>query len=190
MTANYGVTVYTQYNGKPTINTLQASFAESVSIDDSLEQMRLYGWDIDSALGDGLDIIGARVGVSRLVDVPAIFPVAVAPGLRNLDDEQYRALIRARAASNIAKAAPGWINPILQAFFAGIGNASVQTTGVMTARFVINGLPQDWQFSVLRDELAFPRATGVLYDVSVEAPFFGFAEADSWQPLDQGVFAP
>lgn len=61
----------------------------------ALLESYLDAFDLDSAAGDQLDILGALVGADR------VLPFAPYSGSRTLSDDDYRLLIRATVARNV-----------------------------------------------------------------------------------------
>ncbi len=139
-------TVLSQYANSPRLMTLIANFA------DYRDQTRNFGafydniWNIDTAVGAGLDVWGRIVNISRVLTVDAGeyfgFQEALPdssgfgqqpfysgpPSTTNylLSDDAYRQLILAKAAFNICDGSIPAINRLLMQLFPDRGNAYVQ----------------------------------------------------------------
>ena len=141
---NYQTTLLSQYANSPTITDIIESFNDA--IDPSTDIQNLYNniWNINTAVGQGLDILGAIVGVSRNLSVINEYnffgfyeQFSVASSVNNpqpfnqspfftgiyptstytLSDSIYRQLILAKAFSNISNLSVPSINQLLQILF-------------------------------------------------------------------------
>lgn len=110
-------------------------------------------WDIRTAQGYGLDVLGRKVGVSRIVTLPGAStnyfgfdeggywqPLGQAPFWAGtpsatsyaMPDEGFRSLILAKALANISRCAIKSMNDVISLLFPGRGRAyvvSLSTTG-------------------------------------------------------------
>ena len=146
---NWDETLLSQYCDSPTIKGMLESFNEA--IDPSADIAAFYNniWNVATAVGNGLDIWGLIVGVSRYLQVAATpylgfeeaytaptaatgaQPFNQAPfynGVQStasfaLSDKQYRQLILVKAAANISNLSVSSINALLRAEF-GVNNGS------------------------------------------------------------------
>jgi len=140
---NWDETLLSQYVDSPTLVGLLESFNDAV--DPTIDIANFYSniWNIATAVGNGLDIWGQIVGVSRYLQVSATNylgfeeaytaptastgpqPFGQAPfgsgtALTTtfaLADAQYRRLILVKAAANISNLSIPSINALLQAEF-------------------------------------------------------------------------
>lgn len=126
-------------------------------------------FDLDVAIGAQLDVLGAIVGVSRLV------PFQPSGGVSPLlDDSTYRLLIKATIANNQWDGRIGSLYPIWLELFPGgrliiIDNQNMTATVVMTGTFT--SIIQD----LISNGLIVPRPQAVRYNyVFGSLPFFGF----------------
>lgn len=186
---NVAQTIVSQYANSPTITQLISGFDQCIDPQADFNNFYSYIWDIDTAQGFGLDILGRILGVTRTINVPAIYPVAVAPGLTDLTDSQYRTLLLTKALANIsASTAPG-INKALTSLFPGRGNAYTVNFGGMHMQYKFLFALQPYEYAVMASQSVIPIPAGVGSTVFSVNPYFGFTEAISWQPFGQGVFA-
>ena len=140
---NWDETLLSQYVDSPTLVGLLQSFNDA--IDPSVDITNFYTqiWNVATAVGNGLDIWGQIVGVSRYLQIGAsnyfgydeayTAPTAstgpqpfnqapfylgtTATTTYALSDSQYRRLILVKAAANISNLSIPSINALLQAEF-------------------------------------------------------------------------
>lgn len=79
----------------------------SASVTDSI----LFAFDLDNACGKNLDIIGDLVGVDRLL------PFVPTTGTREMNDDEYRMLIRLKIARNVWDGRNEYIKTIYNEIF-------------------------------------------------------------------------
>lgn len=101
------------------VSTVSVSADAATSIKNLLDGMRSGTFDLDSARGAQLDIVGEWIGVSRNIDTPItdvyfaldteglgfdqgawLGPFDPIDGITRLDDDTYRLLLRARIGAN------------------------------------------------------------------------------------------
>lgn len=184
-------TVASQYQNSPTILTLIDSLRQNIYPGDTFNEFYAYVWNIDTAQGFGLDILGRILNISRQVNVPAIFPFVAPSGLLSLNDDQYRVLLRAKALTNISAATVPAINAVLRALFAERGNAYTLNLGGMHMAHVLLFAATGFEFGMMAQPDALPAPAGVLLaGVQSVQPYFGFSEAGSWSTFGESSFAP
>ncbi|SKC78240.1 Protein of unknown function [Burkholderia sp. CF099] len=173
-------------------------------------------WNVDTAVGKGLDIWGKIVGLEngRLLKIPTSeinfgFNEAGTASANTFDngvfwsgdtvtenyyltDPAFKTLIMVKALANITDCSIPSYNRLLQLLFAGRGRCYVNDLGNMQMRFTFEFFLQPFEMAILTQSGALPRPTGVLASI-IQIPVpsvFGFAEAgtDSAAPFDQGVF--
>lgn len=182
-------TIASQYANSPTLLQLIASFNQCVNPDIDFTNFYNLVWNIDTAAGFGLDILGRILGVTRQLDVPAIYPVMVAPGLRNLNDDQYRKLLYAKALTNISATSSPAINRVLRLLFPNRGNTFVDDQGDMHMRYrFLFGL-DGYEFAIMLQGKSVPKPAAVKATLSTVQSYFGFSEADSWSTFGENSFA-
>lgn len=139
-------TVISQYSNSATLCQLIENL--NTYIDPAADLQRFYDliWNVDTAVGYGLDVWGRIVGVDRVVKVPSTKyfgfaeagsfdsdPFDQAPFYNgdllteaiSLNDEDFRRLIFAKAAANITDCSIPALNQMLLNLFPGRGNAYV-----------------------------------------------------------------
>lgn len=147
-------TVVSQYANSPILTTLIESMSQWIDPRANLEQFYNLIWNVDTAVGYGLDVWGRIVGITRTLRVPSSkffgflesglesadpmggpsdYPGGFSPFYQDeffyyqytLTDNQYRELIFAKALSNICDSSIPVINQMLMNLFPGRGNAYV-----------------------------------------------------------------
>jgi hypothetical protein len=182
-------TVASQYRNSPTLLQLIASFNQYVNPSLNFQQFYDWVWNIQTAKGFGLDILGRIVGTSRQIVVPAIYPVTVAPGVRNLTDDQFRPVVLAKALSNIVGTSSEGINSVLRALTPDRGNAFVDDVGDMRIRYKFLFALRPVEFAIIAQSGAVTHPAGVQTSVFNVQPYFGFSESESWSTFGENVFA-
>jgi len=159
---DFEATILSQFANSPTIvqliTNLNAYFDPRANIDQFYADM----WNIETAVGYGLDVWGRIVGVSRVLQITSTLwfgftgPAGVSglpwnqapfwdgePLTSNysLTDDAFRILILAKALANICNATIPAINQILILLFGAnglipmVGNSYVSTTGTMAMAY-------------------------------------------------------
>lgn len=139
-------TIISQYYSSPIITQLIQNMDQYISPAANLENFYNQIWNIDTAIGYGLDVWGRIVGVGRVLNVASseyfgfdeatnlsANPFGQAPFYSgqattsnySLSDEAYRLLVFAKAAANITDCSIPAINQILMNLFPNRGNAYV-----------------------------------------------------------------
>ena len=153
-------------------------------------------WNVDTARGLGLDIWGRIVVIDRNITIEesdffgfSTLPVrswkpfnqAVfyngkkATSVFKLSDTAYRALILAKALSNISATDIPSLNKSLRSLFPGRGNAYVKQIGPMAIEYVFDFFLEPWEQSVVKFSEAMPRPAGVSVSVvDASIPFEQF----------------
>lgn len=208
---NVGSTLVSQYANSPTILALIDSMNDA--IDPRIDIQAFYDtvWNVDTAIGFGLDILGDIVGVSRFLKIPGEAKVlgfnnpssppdwqpfgqgTFSRGLDNtgsfpLPDDAFRVLILTKALANIVSTNARSINQLLQNLFPGRGRAYVIDLGGMAMQYTFEFQLADWEFAMLLAALPHPAGVAVSLVVVPSSAFFGFQEAGDAAPFDVGVF--
>ncbi len=213
---NVEQTIISQYANSPTIVQLIQSMDEYVDPRTNVQTFYDYIWNVDTAQGFGLDILGRIVGVSRLLKIPGqskIFGFRTpgtqvwqpfgfgafsrgASSIRSfpLPDNAYRVLVLAKALSNIIATNSKSLNHLVRNMFPGRGRAYVIDLGGMRMQYTFEFSVTVWEFAMLTTSGVLPSPAGV--DVSVvvipQQMFFGFASENglpnNLRGFDQGVF--
>ena len=140
---NFWNTICSQYANSPILIGILSSMNDALDQTQNFEAFFDNIWNIASAQGYGLDVLGRIVGVVRVLNVPSTnyfgFQEAGAVGFGGapffsgvaattnyvLDDETFRNLILAKAAANITNGSIPAMNAILMGLFPGRGNCWV-----------------------------------------------------------------
>lgn len=213
---NVEQTIISQYVNGPTIvqliQNLNGYIDPSADIDAFFDNI----WNIDSAVGKGLDIWGKIVGLEtgRILKIPSaeinlgfsqagtLSATPFGSGVfysgnpvsqnYSLGDDAFRTLILVKALANIADGSITSYNKLLQTLFAGRGRCYVNDLGNMRMRYTFEFYLEPFEIAILTQSGALPRPTGVLASlVQIPVPnIFGFAEAGSASaaPFGQGTF--
>lgn len=184
-------TVISQYATAPALLQLIDSFNQQV--DPSIDFQAFYDlvWNLDTAVGYGLDIWGRIVGVPRVLPTlnsemtfgfktghPDFAPFGQAPfsdgvpltSNYRLSDEAFRTLIYVKAAANIAACSAPTINQLLSLIFAGRGRCYCQDLGGMRMSYVFEFHLAPFELAILNKSNALPRPSGVTVTVIQTVP--------------------
>lgn len=157
-----------QYHGKP---KAKATIEKTVALlpDDIILDV-INGFDIQTAVGKQLDILGEYVGVDRyyLVDNQA----------KLLNDEDYRILIKLKAISNTSDLSHKALEEALYDFF---GNTvRMDSDGGMEMTYFV---PKDKtpiiQAAIQKEVLPRPMGVRCSYIIEYDKKFFGFCTYDN-----------
>lgn len=204
-------TIESQYANSPTLLQLIQNMNEYVDPRASFQMFYDFVWNVDTAQGFGLDILGKIVGVTRLLKVPGAgdtfgFNNASSPpdwrpfgqgtfsrgtdgtlSVR-LPDNAFRVLVLTKALANIVATNARSINQLLQNLFPGRGRAYVIDLGGMAMQYTFEFSLEVWEFAMLVSALPHPAGVAVSVVVIPTSQFFGFQEAGDAAPFDVGVF--
>jgi hypothetical protein len=192
-------TILSQYANSPTlvqlIQNMNAYIDPSADIDAFFNNI----WNIDSAVGKGLDIWGKIVGLmnGRLLQIPStdldfgfkeasaatfgegvFYNGASTTQTYELADPAFKTLILVKAMANISDGSIPSYNQLLQNLFAGRGRCYINDLGNMQMRYTFEFYLEPWEVAVMTQSGALPRPTGVLA-MMVQIPAgstFGFNE--------------
>lgn len=203
-------TIISQYANSPTITQLIASMSDYFDPTNNLVAFYNNVWNIDSAVGFGLDTWGRIVGVSRLLQLPYSAPVfgfntgdesfqpfnqaPFTPGITatqtfSLPDAPYRTLILVKAFGNICRPTAPAINTMLNNLFEGRGRCYVQDYGGMAMAYVFEFTLTAVEYAILTQIGVPPRPAGVQVFITQvdKANTFGF-NGSGLQPFNQAPF--
>jgi hypothetical protein len=180
------LTVISQYGNSPiltgsdTTSGIITSFAAAMDQTENFDQFYDTIWNVDTAVGYGLDIWGQIVGVSRIVQLPIVStffgfeearswvgfgqgPFYSGESISNsysLSDDAYRLLIKAKAAANIWDGSIQGLNQILLDLFPGLGNCYVTDGGNLTMTYTFDFPLTSVQLAIVSSGV-LPRPSGV-----------------------------
>jgi len=138
-------TVISQYANSPIITTLVENFADFIDQTANFDNFFDLIFNVNTAIGYGLDVWGRIVGVNRIIRISTPLPYFgfeesnEAVGFNQapfyagqivttnftLDDEAYRRLILTKAFANISQCSIPMLNQMLLTLFPHRGNAYV-----------------------------------------------------------------
>jgi len=192
-------TVISQYANSPTLLQLIENYGQYIDPSADIDAFYNMVWNIDTAVGRGLDVWGKIVGLEngRLLKIPstdlnfgfkeasaATFGEGVfydgvpATQTYSLTDPAFRTLILVKAMANISDGSIPSYNQLLQNLFKGRGRCYVNDLGNMQLRYTFEFYLEPWEVAVITQSGALPRPTGVLATM-VQIPqgtTFGFNE--------------
>jgi hypothetical protein len=138
-------TFISQYAQSPTIRRMVNDFNAYLDPTQSLDQFYELIWNVDTAVGYGLDVWGRIVGVGRVLQVNIV---------------GYRVLVKAKALANICDGSIPAINQILLLLFPGRGNCYVADGDMlMTYTFEFPLTPVEG--AIVAQSGILPRTAGV-----------------------------
>lgn len=152
-------------------NTLMAPLDDVVTVaNDFLEE-----FDLETAIGDQLDIIGEIVGAERTLPFePTATGSPAEPVSPILDDETYRIYLKAKIALNHWDGLSESVAPIWERLFPG-GLVSIQDNLNMTMDIFVAGITSQIILDMIENRLMIPRPEGVGVNINIgSVPFFGF----------------
>jgi hypothetical protein len=188
---NVEQTIISQYGNSPVIlaliNDANAYIDPAADIQNFFDNV----WNIETAQGFGLDILGEIAGVTRAITinspanaatVPPFGPAPLTPGLTPnsylLTDEAFKPVILTKALSNISDCSAGSYNRRLANLFSGRGPCYVVDLGRMAYMYGFGFYVYPYELAILSQSGAFPRPSGVELNgyltPSVPAPMFGW----------------
>lgn len=204
-------TVISQYANSPRLGQLIQNMAGYFDPTQNLENFYNYVWNLDSAVGFGLDVWGRIIDASRILQIPTVqttfgfndgtnpsdyqpfgqAPFYDGPSATNsfsLSDEAYRTLLYVKAFGNICSTTIPALNQMLQTLFSGRGRCYVQDLGNMEMSYTFEFALTPVEYAILNQAGVPPRPAGVqvfIFQLDL-ATTFGFA-GSGLQPFGQGV---
>ncbi len=174
-------TVLSQYANSVVLTTLVDDFAQWLDPASRFNAFYSLMWNIDTAVGYGLDVWGRILGVGRVLQVPTgsylgfVSDSFASPfgfgiwysGNRSttnvaLTDEAYRRLLLAKAALNITNASIPAINSILLNLF---GQGYVRDNLNMTITYVFSVALTPVETAIVFQSGVLPKPAGVSFTV-------------------------
>ncbi len=181
-------TAISQFANSPIITTMLQSFFDAIDQTADFDLFFSNIWDIDTAIGPGLDVLGRILGVTRVLNVvnaPRYFgfeeslltydpwnqsPFYTGAPLTTsyaLTDAAFRVLLYAKALANISDGSVRSINRLLMTLFPGRGNAYVadglNLTMTYTFDFALTAVEQ----AIVEQSGVLPRTSGVAASVVI-----------------------
>jgi hypothetical protein len=206
---NVEQTIISQYGNSATITQLVRNMNQYIDPRTDFDAFYDYVWNIETAQGFGLDILGRIVNISRELQLPPAStyfgfndalpgsypfndqpfwngsPAATSTYL--LTDDAYRQLILVKALANISATNAPSLNQLLRNMFPGRGRCYVNDLGGMQMRYVFEFLLTDYEFAIMTQSGTLPRPAGVgAILITTNTPVFGFAS--DCAPFGQAPF--
>jgi len=177
-------TVISQYANSPRTDAVIETFGQAVDQTENIDAFYDLIWNIESAVGYGLDVWGRIVGVTRTLTVassvffgfeqqsPTVdvfgpggvspFYVGV-PATSNyqLTDSAFRTLIFAKALANICDGSIPAINQVLMSLFPNRGNCYVTDGEDMTMTYTFRFFLTPVEQAIVSQSGVLPKPAGV-----------------------------
>lgn len=178
---DWSQTILSQYSSSTILLTYLDLLAQNLDATNDVADFYDNVWNVNTAVGWGLDFWGKIVGVSRVLTVTSPFfgfanaadvnivgfdqaPLYSGQTLTGnvaLNDDAFRQLVLAKAAANISNCSIPAINQILISLFGASGICYVQDNGNMTLTYVFEFTLSPVQISIIETAGVLPRPTGV-----------------------------
>lgn len=183
---NVQQTIISEYNSSPSITALINSFNAAVDPTVDIDAFYDLVFNVDTAVGYGLDVWGRIVGVGRVLQISSSkffgfeeatvlsadpfnqSPFFSGQQLNNnfsLSDAGFKTLIFAKALANICNGSIPAINQILMTLFSGRGNAFVIDNGDMSMSYAFAFTPTPVETAIIQQSGVLPKSTGVSVNV-------------------------
>jgi hypothetical protein len=209
---NVEQTILSQYANSPRLVQLVENFNQYIDQTANFDAFYNLVWNVDTAVGWGLDVWGRIVNVSRELQInqPVTYfgfndgmddyapfdqaPFYDGPPATNtyvLSDDAYRVLILAKALSNISATTAPAINQLLKNLFPGHGRCYVNDLGGMQMRYTFEFFLEPFEIAIVTSSGVLPHGAGVYVNVfQAVLPVFGFSEMCTHDaaPFDQAPF--
>lgn len=181
-------TVISQYANSPRLMQLILNFQDAIDQTQNLDNFFDLIWNIDTAVGYGLDVWARIVAVNRVlklavgppyfgfdegVDYQDFGPGGLGPFYSGgkltdnyiLADDGFRVLILAKAFSNICDGSVKSINRLLLTLFGSSGKCYVRDNLDMSMDYVFEFQLDPLQSAILVNSGVFPKPTGVSFNI-------------------------
>ena len=177
-------TIISQFANSPTIGQLVTSMNGYLDPGANFDAFYNLVWNVETAIGFGLDIWGKIVQVPRVLNAPGTVPIFgfynsgsptdfspfnVAPfssggnatSAYSLPDDVYRRLILTKGLANICFASTPAINAVLSFLMAGKGKAYVVEHANMAVDYKFEFVLSPLDYAILTQSNVVPHPTGV-----------------------------
>jgi hypothetical protein len=164
-----------EYRLAPNLNAWLAELLTPLNDNSNMVAQMTEFYDLDSAAGVQLDVLGVIAGISRTVGFQpsdSVSPI--------LDDDTYRILIKATIANNQWDGTESALYPIWAALFPG-GSLTIVDLQNMSCDIVLTGTFTSIILDLVVHGYIVPRPEGVLYNyIFGGLPIFGTDESNSF----------
>lgn len=174
----YHKTVLSQYANSPKLLSLIQSFSDCVDQTANFDAFWDLVWNVDTAIGYGLDVWGRIVVVDRSIqlvndffgfvqgdwspfNVDRFYHGANLTHTYLMEDNMFRRVILAKALANICEGTIPAMNRVLQLMFPGRGNCYVTDPGDMTMTYTFEFPVTQVEFAILTQTSVFQVPAGV-----------------------------
>ncbi|MHB8283483.1 MAG: DUF2612 domain-containing protein [Caulobacteraceae bacterium] len=179
---DYTATLLSQYANSPVLSALVDDLNTWIDPTADINQFFSNYWNIDTAVGPGLDVWGRIVGVGRVLQVATttsfgfsgpdgssgvgfdqapFYAGGTTTSNYALTDDAYRMLILAKALANISQTTIPAINQILLSLFPGRGDCYVTDGQNMTMTYHFTFALTPVEYAIVATSGVLPRPTGV-----------------------------
>lgn len=180
-------TIISQFANSEILAGLCTNFAQYLDPTVDFDSFFDTIWNVDTAIGKGLDIWGRIVGVQRVLQIPVggrylgfeeaggatVDPFGQSPFFAgspltsnySMPDASFRVLIYAKALSNISDGSIPSINQLLLNLFPGRGNCFVVDNRDMTMTYMFKFLLTEVEAAILEQTGVLPKPVGVLANI-------------------------
>lgn len=181
---NLWSTIISQYANTSTLARLCTNMGQYFDPTYNMDEFFDTMFDVDTAVGYGLNVWGRIVGVGRIIQIPPgnylgfaeadswqpfgqapFFGGTISQNNLTLDDDSFRTLILAKALSNICDGSIPAINQILINLFPNLGNCYVIDGQDMTMTYRFLFPVTQTQQAIIQAANVLPRTSGVLANV-------------------------
>lgn len=180
------VQVVSQYANSAAIDALILSFNEATDQTQNIESLFDMVWNIQTAVGYGLDVLGRIVGIKRTIPIQGsatylgneeagswtgfgqgiLYSGAGTTTNFSLSDSDYRTLIYAKAASNITDGSIQAVNQILLTLFPQRGACFVADGLNMSLTYTFEFALSPVELAIVQFSGVLPTAAGVIANIS------------------------
>jgi len=181
------LTIISQYANSPILSQLCTDIGQYLDRTADFDSFYDTIWNVDTAIGRGLDIWGKIVGVQRVLHIPqgtrflgfeeaggtTVDPFGQSPFFSgtpltdnfSLSDDSFRVLIFAKALANISDGSIPSINQLLLNLFPNRGNCYVIDNLNMTMTYEFKFILSTVEAAIIEQTGVLPKPVGVLADV-------------------------
>lgn len=186
-TFNPWTTIIAQYANSPVLTGMIESFNAAMDLTKPLDDFYDMIWNIQTAVGYGLDVWGRIVGVQRAIQIPGnVVLLGFAEAASSwtgfgqggffsgqsisqnyvLSDADFRTLILAKAAGNISDGSIPAVNKILLTLFPNRGVCYVADGLNMSLTYTFKFQLTAPELAIVSQLNVLPNATGVIINVA------------------------
>ena len=180
---NIGLIDISQYAQSPVLSALMCYLGQYFDQSQNVTNFFFDVWNIDTAVGFGLDFWGQVLGVTRYLTIPGEvaylgltgpagasgqpfgegvwYDGATSTETYELPDDDYRTLLLAKAFANICRTCIPVLNQLLRILFQGLGDAYVLDNGNMSMTYYFGFTLTTVQLAVMEQSGVMPHPTGV-----------------------------